>query len=88
MPMDPSDESRPADCTAPLRTIRSRRNVPPADKVTEGQIAALAAAARKRGIRIALRNGMVIGPDGLEDLWAPWEVETGKLSPGRSTAIN
>jgi hypothetical protein len=62
--------------------------VPPADKWTERHIAAFAKAAANIDARIVFRNGMVIGPNGLEDLWFPSEAETGKLSPLRSDAIN
>jgi hypothetical protein len=84
--MSTKDENTPKDL--PLRTIRSKLNAPPAGKVTQRHIAAIAKAAEKLNARIALKNGMVIGPSGLEDLWFPSEAETGKPSPLRSDSIN
>ena len=53
--------------TPKLRTIRLKRVVPPADKITQGQINALAKAAAKRNVRVLLSNGLRISPDGTVD---------------------
>lgn len=50
-----------------LRTIRLKANVPPADKVTPKQIQALAKAAAQENVRILLKNGLRISPDGTVD---------------------
>jgi hypothetical protein len=51
----------------PLRTIRSKLNVPPAEKVTQAHINALAKSAAKLNVRILLKNGLRISPDGSVD---------------------
>ena len=52
---------------AALRTIRLKRPVPPADMLTPRMIAALAQAAAKQNVRVLLRNGLRISPDGTVD---------------------
>ncbi len=51
----------------PLRTIRLKASVPLAEKVTQAHIAALAKSAAKMNVRILLKNGLRISPDGSVD---------------------
>ena len=51
----------------PFRTMRSKIQVPPADKTTAKHIAAFAKAAQCHNAKILLQNGLRISPDGTVD---------------------